>query len=107
MCIFIPARGPLDFALSCYRYHVWGEDLANRYRDGCFRRITEHAGALCLYEVQDASCETAPGVQVSVLACSDEQASPREGEAPAEPETAGGERTRGSPSLGSALPAHP
>jgi DNA-3-methyladenine glycosylase II len=69
--VFYPSRGPLDFALSCYRYHVWGEDLANWCRDGCFRRITEHAGALWLYEVRGApEPDASPGVQIRILASS-------------------------------------
>jgi DNA-3-methyladenine glycosylase II len=72
MTFELAARGPLDFALSCYRYHVWGEDLANRYRDGCFRRVTAIGGHLWLYEV--AARPAGDGVRVSVLASASEEA---------------------------------
>jgi DNA-3-methyladenine glycosylase II len=55
MTLHLPAHGPLDFELSCYRYHVWGEDLANRYREGRFRRVARIDGRLWLYEVAQAA----------------------------------------------------
>lgn len=71
MSFFIPARGPLDFNLSCYRYHVWGADLANIYRDGRFRRVTRIEGRLWLYEVEQAA-DRPDAVSVRVLACGED-----------------------------------
>jgi DNA-3-methyladenine glycosylase II len=75
MTFDILARGPLDFSLSCYRYCVWGEDLANRYQDGCFRRVTRAEGGLWLYEVAARAAEgDTPGVRVRILASESEDA---------------------------------
>lgn len=63
--LHLSARGPLDFAFSCHRYHVWGQDSANWYRDGRFRRIIEVAGRHWLYEVSGAGIDA---VQVRLLA---------------------------------------
>jgi DNA-3-methyladenine glycosylase II len=74
----ISARGPLDFDLSCYRYHVWGEDLANSYRDGRFRRVARVEGRHWLYEVRRAF--GAPdAVEVRLLAGEEEGPPPADG----------------------------
>jgi DNA-3-methyladenine glycosylase II len=74
MTFDLPAWGPLDFALSCYRYHVWGEDLANRYRDGSFRRVIGLQDRLWLYEVSARPIdEGSPSVRVRVLASDDQE----------------------------------
>jgi DNA-3-methyladenine glycosylase II len=75
MSFDLSARGPLDFALSCYRYHVWGEDLANRYQDGFFRRVSRAEGRLWLYEVAARpAADDAAGVRVRILASEGEDA---------------------------------
>ena len=52
MKIALVADGPLDVAATLARYHLWGEDPANRLDDDVFRRVTRVEGRLWPYEVR-------------------------------------------------------
>ena len=68
MKIALVVDGPLDAAATLARYHLWGEDPANRLDGDVFRRIARVDGRLVPYEVRwsggaDDVClhVTAPG----------------------------------------------
>jgi DNA-3-methyladenine glycosylase II len=52
MKIALAADGPLDAAATLARYHLWGEDPANRLDGDVFRRILRVGGRLLPYEVR-------------------------------------------------------
>jgi DNA-3-methyladenine glycosylase II len=52
MKIALVADGPLDAAATLARYHLWGEDPANRLDGDVFRRILRVDGRLLPYEVR-------------------------------------------------------
>jgi DNA-3-methyladenine glycosylase II len=52
MKIALAPDGPLDAAATLARYHLWGEDPANRLDGDVFRRILRVAGRLLPYEVR-------------------------------------------------------
>src|SRR5512134_3949706 len=52
MKIALAADGPLDAASTLARYHLWGEDPANRLDGDVFRRILRVGGRLLPYEVR-------------------------------------------------------
>lgn len=52
MRIALAADGPLDAAATLARYHLWGEDPANRLDGDVFRRIVSVEGRLLPYEVR-------------------------------------------------------
>lgn len=52
MKIALVADGPLDAAATLARYHLWGEDPANRLDGDVFRRIVRVDGRLLPYEVR-------------------------------------------------------
>jgi DNA-3-methyladenine glycosylase II len=52
MKIPLAADGPLDAAATLARYHLWGEDPANRLDDGVFRRVLRLGDRLLPYEVR-------------------------------------------------------
>ena len=45
-------NGPLDAEGTLARFHVWGEDPANRVGDGVFRRVLRHEGRLWPWEAR-------------------------------------------------------
>ena len=52
MKIALVADGPLDAAATLARYHLWGEDPANRLDGDVFQRIVRVDGRLLPYEVR-------------------------------------------------------
>jgi DNA-3-methyladenine glycosylase II len=52
MKIALVADGPLDAAATLARYHLWGEDPANRLDGDVFRRVARVDGRLVPYEVR-------------------------------------------------------
>jgi DNA-3-methyladenine glycosylase II len=79
MKIVLAPDGPLDVRGTLARYHLWGEDPANRIGDGVFRRVLRYRGGLVPYEVRwsgpvDDPCVTIrapgadPGVGAAVVA---------------------------------------
>ncbi len=52
MKIALVADGPLDAAATLARYHLWGEDPANRLDGDVFRRVARVDGRLLPYEVR-------------------------------------------------------
>jgi DNA-3-methyladenine glycosylase II len=52
MKIALTADGPLDAAATLARYHLWGEDPANRLDGDVFRRVLRVDGRLLPYEVR-------------------------------------------------------
>jgi DNA-3-methyladenine glycosylase II len=52
MKIALVADGPLDAAATLARYHLWGEDPANRLDGDVFRRILRLDGRLLPYDVR-------------------------------------------------------
>jgi DNA-3-methyladenine glycosylase II len=52
MKIALAADGPLDAAATLARYHLWGEDPANRLDGQVFRRVLRLDGRLLPYEVR-------------------------------------------------------
>jgi DNA-3-methyladenine glycosylase II len=52
MKIALAADGPLDAAATLARYHLWGEDPANRLDGDVFRRILRVNGRLLPYDVR-------------------------------------------------------
>ena len=52
MTIALVPDGPLDAAATLARYHLWGEDPANRLDGDVFRRIVRLKGQLIPYEVR-------------------------------------------------------
>lgn len=52
MNIVLAVDGPLDVGATLARYHLWGEDPANRVAGGAFRRVLGLGGALIPYEVR-------------------------------------------------------
>lgn len=52
MKIALAADGPLDAAATLARYHLWGEDPANRLDGDVFRRVLRLDGRLVPYEVR-------------------------------------------------------
>src|SRR5512146_3167730 len=54
MNIVLAADGPLDASATLARYHLWGEDPANRLDDGVFRRVLRFGGRLWRYEASAA-----------------------------------------------------
>ena len=52
MKIALAADGPLDAAATLARYHLWGEDPANRLHGDAFWRIARVDGQLLPYEVR-------------------------------------------------------
>ena len=52
MKIALAVDGPLDAAATLARYHLWGEDPANRLDGDVFRRVLRLDGRLLPYEVR-------------------------------------------------------
>jgi 3-methyladenine DNA glycosylase/8-oxoguanine DNA glycosylase len=52
MKIALAADGPLDAAATLARYHLWGEDPANRLHGDAFWRVARVDGRLLPYEVR-------------------------------------------------------
>ena len=52
MNILLVADGPLDARATLARYHLWGEDPANRFDGQVFRRVLRLDGRLHPYEVR-------------------------------------------------------
>ncbi|MBI2217994.1 MAG: DNA-3-methyladenine glycosylase 2 family protein [Candidatus Rokubacteria bacterium] len=52
MRFVLPVNGPLDVGATLARYHVWGDDPANRVGDGIFRRVLRLDGRLWLWEAR-------------------------------------------------------
>jgi DNA-3-methyladenine glycosylase II len=48
----LPVDGPLDADATLARYHIWGEDPANRVGPGVFRRVLRRDGRLWPYAVR-------------------------------------------------------
>jgi DNA-3-methyladenine glycosylase II len=48
----LPVNGPLDVGATLARYHVWGEDPANRLGAGVFRRVLRLDGRLTPWEAR-------------------------------------------------------
>ena len=48
----VSPNGPLDVEGTLARFHVWGEDPANRVGDGRFRRVLRHGGRLWPWEAR-------------------------------------------------------
>ncbi|MGH7415816.1 MAG: DNA-3-methyladenine glycosylase family protein [Candidatus Rokuibacteriota bacterium] len=58
--------GPLDVAGTLSRFHLWGEDPANRLSDGVFRRAVKWDGRWCGYELRWSGGPDFPRLRVSV-----------------------------------------
>ncbi|HEV8616771.1 MAG TPA: hypothetical protein VGU22_14870 [Methylomirabilota bacterium] len=54
MNIVLAADGPLDAGATLARYHLWGEDPANRLDGAVFRRVLRAGGRLFPYEARAA-----------------------------------------------------
>ena len=52
MNILIAPDGPLDAGATLARYHLWGEDPANRLAGLALLRVLRHGARLVPYEVQ-------------------------------------------------------
>src|SRR5881392_2644824 len=52
MNIVLAPDGPLHAGATLARYHLWGEDPANRLADGAFLRVLRRPGRLVPYEVR-------------------------------------------------------
>ncbi len=66
MKIVLTPDGPLDAGGTLARYHLWGDDPANRVEGTVFRRVLKADGRLLPYEVQcSGSVDDAP-LEVSV-----------------------------------------
>ena len=52
MNIVLAADGPLDAGATLARYHLWGEDPANRLDGAVFRRVLRFGGRLWPYEAR-------------------------------------------------------
>ncbi len=66
MKIVLTPDGPLDAGRTLARYHLWGEDPANRVEGDVFRRILKVDGRLLPYEVRCSGPVDAAHLQVSV-----------------------------------------
>lgn len=58
--------GPLDVAGTLSRFHLWGEDPANRFADGVFRRAIKWDGRWRGYELRAHGGPDSPRLRVSV-----------------------------------------
>jgi DNA-3-methyladenine glycosylase II len=58
--------GPLDVAGTLSRFHLWGEDPANRFADGVFRRAVKWEGRWRGYELRSRGGPDSPRLSVSV-----------------------------------------
>ena len=58
--------GPLDVAGTLSRFHLWGEDPANRFADGVFRRAVKWDGLWRGYELRWSGGPDSPRLRVSV-----------------------------------------
>src|SRR5919197_6028400 len=54
MNIVLAPDGPLHAGATLARYHLWGEDPANRLADGALLRVLRRHGRLVPYEVRPA-----------------------------------------------------
>src|SRR2546430_16508335 len=52
MNIVLAPDGPLHAGATLARYHLWGEDPANRLADGALLRVLRCRGGLLPYEVR-------------------------------------------------------
>src|SRR5207247_9415636 len=52
MNIVLAPDGPLHAGATLARYHLWGEDPANRLADGALLRVLRRHGRLVPYEVR-------------------------------------------------------
>src|SRR5438445_10502004 len=52
MTIVLAPDGPLHAGATLARYHLWGEDPANRLADGALLRVLRRHGRLVPYEVR-------------------------------------------------------
>src|SRR3972149_4972914 len=57
----LAAPGPLDVSRTLARFHLWGEDPANRLADGVFRRAVRGQGRWHGYELRWAGGPRARG----------------------------------------------
>jgi len=62
----VVVSGPLDVAGTLSRFHLWGEDPANRLSDGVFRRAFRWNGRWRAYELRWAGGPPSPRLTVSV-----------------------------------------
>jgi DNA-3-methyladenine glycosylase II len=58
--------GPLDVAGTLSRFHLWGEDPANRFSEGAFRRAVKWDGRWRGYELRWSGGPDSPRLTVSV-----------------------------------------
>jgi DNA-3-methyladenine glycosylase II len=61
-------NGPLDAEATLARYHVWGEDPANRVGDRVFRRVLRRDGQLWPWEARWGGAVDDPRIEVTVAA---------------------------------------
>lgn len=59
-------RGPLAFDLTLQRYRLWGEDPANLYRAGVFRRVAKADGRLIPYRLRGGGSVGHPRLEVAL-----------------------------------------
>ncbi len=66
MKIVLAPDGPLDAGATLARYHLWGEDPANRLADGVFRRVLRLGDRLIPYEIRWSGHVDDPRLEVRV-----------------------------------------
>lgn len=66
MVIRLAPRGPLALDLTLQRYRLWGEDPANLYRGGVFRRVANAAGHLVPYALRGGGSVGRPRLMVAL-----------------------------------------
>src|SRR5436190_21984072 len=66
MNIVLAADGPLDAGATLARYHLWGEDPANRLDGSVFRRVLRFGGRLWPYEARAAGAVDDARIEVRV-----------------------------------------
>jgi len=64
MRIVVTPEGPLDAAATLARYRLWGEDPANRLRDGSFLRVLRLPDRLVPYELRWTEAVDDPQVTI-------------------------------------------
>ncbi|MBI2879108.1 MAG: DNA-3-methyladenine glycosylase 2 family protein [Candidatus Rokubacteria bacterium] len=64
--IRLAPRGPLAFDLTLERYRLWGEDPANLYRAGVFRRVARADGRLVPYALRAGGSVARPRLEVAL-----------------------------------------
>src|SRR6266566_4566281 len=66
MNIVLAADGPLDAGATLARYHLWGEDPANRLDGAVFRRVLRFGGRLWPYEARATGAIEEARIEVRV-----------------------------------------